>query len=73
MKFKNRTMGGYEYRIICTDRVHPTHPLVALVKVNACDGISEYTVCYTKEGRYRTNEIESKFDLVLETEQEIQP
>ena len=36
------TRDGRRVRIICTDRDHPTRPIIALVRINECESIYNY-------------------------------
>ena len=40
---------GRKVRIICTDRNHPTRPIIALVQIDKCE---EMYGCYTKYGSW---------------------
>jgi hypothetical protein len=57
-----QTRGGLPVRIICTDRKHPSYPVIGLALV---DGI-ENTVYTTKEGKYncRPQDGDTEYDLV---------
>ena len=41
------TRMGRKVRIICTDRNHPTRPIIALVQIDKCEDMYG---CYTKDG-----------------------
>ena len=43
------TRNGRNVRILCTDRNHPTRPIIALVQIDKCE---EMYGCYTKYGSW---------------------
>ena len=57
------TRDGRNVRIICTDRVGPIYPIVALIESKS----GESTTVHTKDGKYFTHG-ESEFDLFFAPE-----
>lgn len=59
------TRGGYNARIICTDKRDAGYPIVALISTESSK--NEHTMYYTREGRFFINGL-SESDLFFATE-----
>lgn len=55
-----KTLSGLPARILCTDRNHPSYPVIALVP-----GIAhERPITYTKDGAFSSSGVENTLDLI---------
>jgi hypothetical protein len=60
------TRVGVPARILCVDRNHETHPVVALILWEMCEGadLSSIPNTFTADGFYESPENPSKYDLL---------